>query len=275
VKVGIAVFPTDYGVGPDRIAPMVEERGFESLWFAEHSHIPLRHTPYPAGGELPEMYKHTLDPFVALTAAAGATERLKLGTGICLVIQRDPIHTAKEVASVDHLSGGRLLFGVGAGWNLEEMKNHGTDPSKRFGVMRERVEAMKAIWTSNEAEYHGRYVDFDPLWLWPKPAQKPHPPVIVGGNGEKVLDRVLGFGDEWMPNRDEEGLPRRIEELQRRAAEAGRGHIPVTFSGLKPKAEDVERMAQAGVERCTIYVRPEWAADELEARLDGYAELVG
>src|SRR5436190_900736 len=179
-----------------------EERGFESLWFPEHTHIPAsRETPWPGGADLPEQYWHTYDPFVALSAVAQATERLRLATGICLIIQRDPITTAKEVASLDRLSGGRFLFGVGAGWNREEMQNHGTDPDRRFGVMRERIEAMKAIWTQDEPEYHGKHVDFDPLWSWPKPLQQPHPPVWVGGSSPKVIDRVVRFGDGWMPNR--------------------------------------------------------------------------
>src|SRR5205814_9965333 len=197
---GVMMFPTDDAVALDELARMAEDRGFESLFFPEHTHIPAsRETDYPGGGELPAMYSHTHDPFVALAIAAAATERLLIGTGICLVIERDPITTAKEVASLDQLSGGRFLFGVGAGWNREEMENHGTDPGRRFGIMRERIEAMKAIWTEDEAEYHGRYVDFDPIRSWPKPAQEPHPPVLVGGAGEKVLDRVLRSGDGWLP----------------------------------------------------------------------------
>jgi probable F420-dependent oxidoreductase len=208
---GVAMFPTDYAVDPRVLARMVEQRGFESLFFPEHTHIPAsRETPYPPGGELPDMYSHTYDPFVALTAAAAATERLLVATGICLVVERDPIVTAKEVASLDRLSGGRLLFGVGAGWSREEMANHGTDPHRRFSLMRERLEAMKAIWTQDEASYHGEHVEFDRIWSWPKPVQKPHPPVLVGGNGPKVLDRVVAFGDEWMPNRVT-GLTERIE----------------------------------------------------------------
>src|SRR5919109_4158229 len=232
MKFGIAVFPTDDAADPGTIARLVEERGFESLFFPEHTHIPVsRRTPYPGGGDLPDMYARTHDPFVALTAAAMATERLLLATGICLVVERDPIITAKEVASLDHVSGGRFLFGVGAGWNEEEIENHGTDPRRRFGLMRERIEAMKAIWTQDEAEYHGRYVDFDPIWSWPKPVQKPHPPVLVGGLGSQVIDRAVAFGDEWMPNRlgDEERFLGRIAKLQQRASEAGRGPIPVTL----------------------------------------------
>ncbi len=271
---GVAVFPTDDSVEPAVLAPMVEERGFESLHFPEHTHIPVsRRTPYPAGGELPQMYSRTHDPFVALTAAAAATENLKLATGICLIIERDPIITAKQVASLDQLSGGRFLFGVGAGWNREEMENHGTDPDRRFALMRERVEAMKAIWTEEEAEYHGKYVDFDPIWCWPKPVQKPHPPVLVGGNGEKVLERVVAYGDEWMPNRVS-GLRERIAELGRLAEEAGRDPIPVTLSGARPDPELIERGEAAGVHRCTFYIEP-GDAGETERQLDELAGRLG
>jgi probable F420-dependent oxidoreductase len=276
MKFGIAVFPADYAADPATIARLVEQRGFESLFFPEHTHIPVsRRTPYPGGGELPREYSHTLDPFVALTAAAMATERLLVATGICLVVERDPIITAKEVASLDHVSGGRFLFGVGAGWNEEEMENHGTDPRRRFGLMRERIEAMKAIWTEDEAEYHGRYVDFDPIWSWPKPVQKPHPPVLVGGNGPKVLDRVLAFGDEWMPNRmdDEEKLFARVAELQERARAAGRDFIPVTFSSARPKPDVIERLAKGGIHRCVFYVPPV-PADEIERHIDKRAAVV-
>jgi probable F420-dependent oxidoreductase len=276
MKFGIAVFPTDDAADPATIARLVEDRGFESLFFPEHTHIPAsRQTPYPGGGELPSAYSHTFDPFVALTAAAMATERLLVATGICLVIERDPITTAKEVASLDHVSGGRFLFGVGAGWNEEEMENHGTDPRRRFGLMRERIEAMKAIWTQDEASYHGRYVDFDPIWSWPKPAQKPHPPILVGGNGAKVLDRVLAFGDEWMPNRiaDEEAFFARVAELQEGARAAGRDPIPVTFSGAPRKPDLVERLANGGIHRCVFYVPPA-PAGEIERHIDERAALV-
>src|SRR5437763_639639 len=195
MRYGIAVFPADYAADPATIARLVEERGFESLFFPEHTHIPAaRQTPVPAGGELPRQYSRTYDPFVALTAAAAVTERILLATGICLVIERDPIVTAKEVASLDRLSGGRFLFGVGAGWNIEEMENHGTNPRRRFSLMRERIEAMKAIWTEDEAAYHGDQVDFDRIWCWPKPLQKPHPPVLVGGNGELAAYIVGDLG---------------------------------------------------------------------------------
>src|SRR3954449_12580668 len=168
LQFGLAIFPTDYSIDPVALGRLAEERGFESLWFPEHTHIPVsRDTPYPAGGELPKQYWHTHDPFVALAAVAAATERLKLGTGICLVVERDPIVTAKEVATLDHLSGGRFLFGIGAGWNREEMADHGTDPRTRMRRMADHVKAMKELWTKDEAEYHGEYVDFDPSWAWP------------------------------------------------------------------------------------------------------------
>ena len=274
MRYGIAIFPADYAADPAVIARLVEERGFESLFFPEHTHIPVaRRTPYPPGGELPREYSHTYDPFVALAAAAVATERLLLATGICLVIERDPIVTAKEVASLDRLSGGRFLLGVGAGWNLEEMENHGTDPKRRFSLMRERVEAMKAIWTQDEASYHGEHVNFDAIWSWPKPVQQPHPPVLVGGNGDRVLQRVVAFGDEWMPNRAH-GLTERIAELQRLAEEAGRDAIPVTLSGARPDPELVKRGEEAGVHRCSFYIAPA-DAGETERQLDELASRFG
>jgi probable F420-dependent oxidoreductase len=271
VEFGLTIFPTDYSIGPAELARAAEEHGFEALFFAEHTHIPAsRDTPPPSGGELPRRYWHTLDPFVALTAAAAATTRLRIGTGVCLVIERDPIVTAKEAASVDVVSGGRFEFGVGGGWNREEMADHGTDFSKRFGVMRERVEAIKAIWTQDEPEYHGKYVDFPPSWSWPKPVQKPHPPVLVGGTGEKVLDRVLRYGDAWMPNRIAEPgrLNGRIAELRERA---GR-HVPVTYYGGDGTDEFVERLTDAGVDRVLLQL-PDAAADEVLPLLDRYAEL--
>jgi probable F420-dependent oxidoreductase len=252
---------------------MVEERGFESLFLPEHTHIPAsRATPFPAGGELPKEYSHIHDPFVALAAAATATERLLLGTGICLVIQRDPIVTAKEVASLDRLSGGRFLFGVGAGWNLEEMRNHGTDPRQRFSLMRERVEAMKAIWSGEQASYRGEHVAFECIWSWPKPAQEPHPPILVGGNGDRVLERVVAFGDEWMPNRAT-GLRERIAQLRRMAEEAGRDPIPVTLYGARPDPALIERGEEAGVHRCVFFVAPA-AAAEVERELDRLASTL-
>lgn len=272
MKFGVAIFPTDYGISMTELAPAAEQLGFESLWVAEHSHIPAsRLSSWPGGAELPKQYWHVLDPFVALTAAAVASKSLLVATGICLVVQRDPIHTAKQVASVDHLSNGRFLFGIGAGWNREEMADHGTDFDTRFKLMRERVEAMKAIWTQDEAEYHGEMVDFGPMWCWPKPIQKPHPPVLLGGSGPSVLKRVVAYADGWMPNRgDDLG---RIADLQALAQAAGRGHLSVT---TYPKAApaDLERAAEAGVDRC-IYYLPSDGRDEALARLEELAALVG
>ena len=275
MELGLAHFATDYGMDPAELGRKAEERGFESLFFPEHTHIPAsRDTPHPSGQELPREYSHIIDPFVGLTAAAVATERLKVGTGVCLIIERDPIVTAKEVATLDRVSNGRFLFGVGAGWNIEEMANHGTDPSTRFRRMRESVEAMKAIWTEDEAEYHGRIVDFDPIWSWPKPVQKPHPPVLVGGLGDKVYDRVVAYGDEWIPNRvvSPEDLGERIVELQRRAEAAGRERIPVTVFGAKAEARLLERLKAAGVTRSLFNLLP-GEPGEIERELDELAAV--
>jgi probable F420-dependent oxidoreductase len=274
MKFGLAIFPTEDGPDLGDLARTIEQRGYESLFFPEHTHIPAgRDTPYPIGGELPAMYSRTLDPFLALTAAAVGTTRLNIGTGICLVIERDPIITAKEVATLDHLSNGRLLFGVGAGWNREEMRNHGTDPAQRFEVMRERIEAMKAIWTQDEASYAGEHVRFERIWCWPKPVQQPHPPVLVGGIGPRVIDRVLHFGDEWMPNRlpDEELAPR-IGELNARASEAGRSPIPVTVAGIRPDAGRIERLEQMGVHRVFFWLPPE--RDQVEPAIEACTAAV-
>ena len=272
MHLGICTFVTEYSIDPVRLGRLAEERGFDSIFFPEHTHIPVsRDTPYPAGGELPREYSHMLDPFVALGAVASATERIELGTGVVLAIERDPIVTAKEVATLDLISGGRVLFGVGAGWNLEEMRNHGTDPRRRFGLLRDRVEAMKAIWTSDEAEYHGEHVDFGPIWSWPKPVRKPHPPVLVGGTSDGALDRVVAFGDEWMPNRviSPEHLGEQIADLQHRAAEAGRERIPVRLYAAKAEARAVGRVRDAGVDAALFYLPTE--ADEAERRLDHLA----
>jgi len=283
VDFGVSYFPTDKAIAPAELAAMLEERGFESFFVTEHTHIPAsRETPYPAGGGLPEEYWRTHDPFVALASAAQATERIKVGTAICLLVERDPIITAKEAASVDVLSGGRLLFGVGAGWNREEMENHGTDPSRRFSLLRERVEAVRAIWTEDEATYQGEFVEFDRIWCWPKPLQPGGPPVLLGGNGPKVLDRVLAFADEWFPNRigaEEHNIPR-IEELGRRAADAGRDPIPVSLQIPPRDVDSMRRYEEAGVTRFVFMLRPEDAVnasaaarklDEWAGRMQAYA----
>ncbi len=270
---GAFIFPTDYSIGPVELGRALEERGFESVFFPEHTHIPTsRRSPWPGGADLPEEYKHTLDPFVALAAVAATTERLRLGTGICLVIERDPIVTAKEVASLDLLSGGRVLFGVGGGWNLEEMENHGTDPARRWVLMRERLEAMKAIWTRDEAEYHGELVDFDPIWQWPKPVQQPHPPVLVGGATTAALKRVVAYGDGWMPIAGRGKVLPMLSELQRLADENGRGRIPVSIFGANPDSGALEDLAKAGVDRC-VFALPPAPAGEVLPLLDRYADL--
>lgn len=273
MDLGVVLFPTDETIAPDELARAAEALGFESVWFPEHTHIPAsRESPYPGGGELPREYARTLDPFVALTAAAAATERIRLGTGVCLVVERDPIITAKQAASLDLVSGGRLELGVGAGWNREEMANHGTDPRTRFALLAERVEAIKTIWTSDEASYHGRFVDFDRVWSWPKPVQRPHPPIQVGGAGPGVLDRVLQWGDGWMPiGARVTDLPGRVAELRRRAADAGRGHVPVTVFGARPHPEAIAELADAGVDRALVWLRPA-EPEEVRAKLEAYAE---
>src|SRR6266704_4337907 len=200
MKLGVTMFATDYAMRPDEFARACEERGFESVWYPEHTHIPAsRRTPYPLGGDLPKDYWHIHDLFVALTAAAAVTKTIKIGSGICLVIERDPIVLAKEVASVDFLSNGRLIFGIGGGWNAEEMENHGTAFKTRWKLLRERVLAMKEIWTKEEAEFHGQFVNFDRIWSHPKPLQKPHPPILMGGDGPTTFDRVIEFCNGWLP----------------------------------------------------------------------------
>ena len=274
MKFGVYMFPTDYAIDPVSLGRAAEGHGFESLFVPEHTHIPTsRRSPFPGGGELPKEYSHTLDPFVALGAVAAATERLMLGTGICLVIERDPITLAKEVASLDFISGGRVLFGIGGGWNREEMENHGTDPTRRWKVLRERIEAMQQIWTEDAAEYHGEFVDFDPIWQWPKPIQKPHPPVLIGGDGANTLQRVVRYGDGWMPIGRRADFKARIDELNRLAAAAGRADIPVTIFGAAPKSEVIDAYAEAGVERLLFHLPPA-PRDEVLPLLEQRAELV-
>jgi probable F420-dependent oxidoreductase len=199
---GVSMFPTDYAIQPVELAVAAEQRGFESLFFPEHTHIPTsRRTPYPGGGELPKEYSHTHDPFVALGAAAAATKRIKLAPGVCLVVERDPIVLAKEVASLDMISNGRVIFGIGGGWNVEEMENHGVSAKGRWKLVREKVLAMRAIWTKDAAEFHGQYVKFDPIWSWPKPVQKGGPPIILGSQSARVFERVVEYCDGWMPIR--------------------------------------------------------------------------
>jgi probable F420-dependent oxidoreductase len=269
---GFGYFATHDAVDPAAMAQLVEERGHGALYFAEHTHIPAgRETPWPGGAELPRKYAHLHDLFVALTAAAAVTRRLRVGSGICLVVERDPIITAKEVASVDVLSGGRLDFGVGAGWNREEMANHGTDPRTRMRLMRERIEAMQAIWTQDEASYHGEFLDFDRIWCWPKPLQRPWPPVLVGGGGPTVFDRVLHFGDAWLAQHRQRPLER-IGDLRARAAEAGRD-IPVDVIGVPPDPAVLERYEAAGVRRASMWA-PSGNRGVVEPALDAFERAV-
>ncbi|MCC7365872.1 MAG: LLM class F420-dependent oxidoreductase [Dehalococcoidia bacterium] len=273
MKFGITMFPTDYAIPVTELAKACEDLGFDSLFFPEHTHIPAsRRTAWPGGAELPREYSHTLDPFVAMAAAAAVTKTLLVGTGVCLVVERDPITTAKEVASIDHLSGGRILFGIGGGWNLEEMENHGTKPTLRWKIMRERVLAMKEIWTKDEAEYHGQFVDFDPVWSWPKPVQRPHPPVLIGGDGPRTFDRIIEYGDEWMPINGRGPVPigERIAELQARAKDAGRGPIPVSLFGAPPNPEVIGSLEEQGVTRA-VFVLPPQPAEQVLPRLTRYA----
>jgi probable F420-dependent oxidoreductase len=270
MEFGIGYFPTHDAVGPGPVARLVEERGFESLFFAEHTHIPAsRESPYPGGSDLPRKYWHTYDLFVALTAAAAATSRLRIGSGICLVTERDPITTAKETASIDHISGGRFEFGVGAGWNREELMNHGTDPRTRMRLFKERVEAIKEIWTHEEASYHGEFVNFDRIWSYPKPVQRPHPPVLVGGNGPTVLDRVLAFGDVWFPNYQGGAVLKDAGELQARADR------PIDFQAISVPADarELEKLAEVGCKRA-VYWLPSAPLSQIEPKLERWERAV-
>jgi probable F420-dependent oxidoreductase len=277
MKYALSIFPTEYAIRIDELARAAEERGFESLWVPEHTHIPTsRRTPYPAGTELPKEYSHTLDPFVALSIAAAVTTRLKIGTAICLVVERDPIVLAKEVASLDLLSNGRFLFGVGVGWNVEEMENHGTEFKTRRTLMKERIEAMKAMWTQQEPGYHGRFVNFDPIWSYPKPVQRPHPPILMGGQGSKALRGVIEYCDGWMPipGRIENLVPQ-VDALRRQAEQAGRDpkSISITiFWGRADKAA-LEQYEKAGAER-VIFLLPPAARDTVMPKVDEYAKLI-
>ncbi|HVW42352.1 MAG TPA: LLM class F420-dependent oxidoreductase [Amycolatopsis sp.] len=272
MKFGIATFVTDEGIRPAALGRALEERGFDSLFLAEHSHIPAsRESPYPGGSELPRQYYRTLDPFVTLAAVASVTENLLLGTGIALLIQRDVIHTAKEVASLDLASGGRVIFGVGTGWNREEMRNHGTDPRTRGALMDEQLQALKAIWTQDEAEFHGKHVDFDPIFAWPKPVQRPHPPIYIGGESPAALDRLVKYGDGWLPRG--QTTAEELRATRTRLAEHGRTDVPFTIFAGSRSPERLEGYAEGGADRVTLLL-PTLPEAETLTWLDDAADLV-
>jgi probable F420-dependent oxidoreductase len=279
MKIGAAMFFTENSMAPGELARALEERGFDSLWAPEHSHIPVsRDSPYPGGGELPRQYFEVMDPFVTLSAAAAATSRLLLGTGICLVVQRDPIQTAKLVASIDRISGGRFLFGVGNGWNAAEIANHGTAFASRHKLARERIEAMQAIWTRDQAEYHGEFVDFAPIMAWPKPVQRPHPPIIVGGAFPYGARRALRYGNGWMPHRVRKhyaDVAALIPQFHAMAAEAGRPveEVPITIWGVREDRDALLADRDLGVQRVVLSLESA-QAEVILPQLDRWAELV-
>jgi probable F420-dependent oxidoreductase len=276
MHIGVFHFPTDYGIEVADLARALEERGFESLFVCEHTHIPVsRRTPFAGGGELPKRYAHTHDPFVALSFAAAATRTLKVGTGIALIPERDPIITAKSVASLDQLSGGRFIFAIGGGWNVEEMENHGARYETRFALLRERVLAMKAMWTQEQAEFHGRFVNFDPIWVYPKPKQKPHPPVLLGGESEHTIKRVVEFCDGWLP-RAHGGFEPKAGAARLRQAAIAAGRDPATLSITVFNAP-ADRAAlapyrEAGIDRILLEA-PDRPRDEVLRILDRHAPL--
>lgn len=273
---GASMFCTDYSMAPAELAPALEERGFESFWAPEHSHIPLsRKSPWGGGPELPKRYYDVIDPFVGLATAAVVTKTLKLATGVCLIVQRDPIQLAKEVATLDLLSGGRFLFGIGAGWNREEMADHGTDPKTRIALMAERVAMLKAIWTETKPEFTGEFQSFEPMMTWPKPVQKPHPPILVGGAMPHAAIRAIAYGDGWIPLGGRgvdllEQLPR----FRQMAAEAGRDadSLPVSIFGATQDADTLKRYRDAGIAR-VVYSLESAKADEVLPVLDRIANL--
>ena len=276
MKFATMLYSTDYAMRPDDFAVACEERGFESVWYPEHTHIPAsRRTPFPGGGDLPQDYWHIHDPFVALTAAAVATRTIKIATGVCLVTERDPIVTAKEVATLDYISRGRLIFGIGAGWNAEEMENHGTPFNERWKVLEERVAAMKAIWTQENAEYHGAYVNFDPLWSYPKPVQKPWPPIVMGAATSWGRERVARYCDGWVPvDFALEDLPGAIADLHARVRKHGRRpeDIEISMFWAPEDPDKLRRYRDLGVHRAIMGVPALNETDTLKL-LDKHAAL--
>jgi probable F420-dependent oxidoreductase len=276
MDIGVTMFATDLSIRPDRLAGELEDRGFESLWLPEHTHIPVgRRTPYPGGGELPDQYKRTYDPFVAIAGAAAKTERLVFGTGICLVAQRDPIVLAKEVASVDVLSDGRFVFGVGYGWNFDEMEDHGVDPKRRRALVREKILAMKALWTEEEATFDGELIHLPPSWSWPKPVQQPHPPIILGGAaGPTLFNNIIEWSDGWIPIGGA-GLTTTLPQLRHAAEEAGRDpdSLQVIVFGALPDSGKLDHYRQIGVTR-TVLNLPSAPADVILPILDGWSKFL-
>ncbi len=277
MQYGLMMFPADYAIRPDDLAREAEARTFDSLWFPEHTHIPTsRRSPWPGGGDLPQEYWHTHDPFVALGMAAAVTTQLKVGTGICLLIERDTITTAKEVATLDFLSNGRFLFGIGGGWNVEEMGHHGTVFKTRWKKLREQIAAMKKIWTEDVAEYRGEFVNFEPIWSWPKPVQKPHPPILLGGHSPQVLQRVVDFCDGWMPiGTRAAGLLEDLQTLRQLAEQKGRDPrtISITVFGAPADPAVLEQYRAAGVERVSFGLPPA-GRDKVLPLMDRYAAVV-
>jgi probable F420-dependent oxidoreductase len=278
MDIGVMIFPTEFLPRPARLAREAEDRGLESLWFPEHTHIPTtRRTPWPGGEPLPDYYKQSLDPFTALGSAAAVTTTLRLGTGICLVAQRDPLVLAKEVATLDFVSDGRFLFGIGVGWNIDEMEHHGVDPSRRRKLVREKVEAMKALWTQEEASYEGEFVRFAPSWSWPKPVQQPHPPVLMGAAASPTSFRqVVAYCDGWMPIHGRYDIVAKVGELRETADAAGRDPDTISLGvfGVPPRASTIERYHDAGFTRAVIGLPQSGEADAL-ATMDEAAKLVG
>ena len=276
MRFGAAMFFTDYSMTPQDVGRALEERGFESLWAAEHSHIPVsRKTPFPGGGELPKPYYDGMDPFVALTAAACATTTLKVGTAVCLVQQRDTIQTAKVVATLDQLSKGRFLFGIGGGWNRDEMENHGTVYATRFKRVRESIEAMKEIWTKSKAEYHGEFVNFDPMYAWPKPVQKPYPPILVGGAFPHGARRAIRYGDGWIPVSVLGDVSDLIPEFNKMVREAGRDPATMDLTLMNPKGDldKIRRLEDQGVTRM-VAMLPVDGQDKTMAAIDRWADIL-
>ncbi len=273
---GVLFFATEYATSPVEVARTAEALGFESFWVPEHTHVPeARKTPWPGGAELPKHYHHLLDPLVTLSAVSSVTTKIKLGTAVVIQTVRDPILTAKAVATLDQLSGGRVLLGVGGGWNLEEIADHRTDPATRWKLLRERVDAMKAIWTNDLAEYHGEFVDFGPMWCWPKPLQKPHPPIVVGGHGPLAIARTIRYGDVWGPflERLHKPFGELVADLQREAEAAGRGRIPVYVFAAPNDPKGLEELERIGVERA-IFALPPNVPEGVLPKLEQLGKLI-